>query len=204
MLRTQIHRIALTRSHLCFPQSFRLAKFKSVDLKRRPPKSLPWPPRFRRRRTFSVRGSGPQGLRRPRFSFFRFTCQTARNRDGSVVPTPAPKGSGAGDARTSDMAIAHGRMIHRINSEGLRGRAIAPRGGASKRPYIGFSPRYCQPFNMQKCALRKAQANTGPDISSDLVDSVFSQLQNRRLSTFSIVADEAASSAEAKPIPVDP
>jgi hypothetical protein len=28
---------------------------------------------------FSVRGSGPQGLRRPRFSFFRFTCQTARN-----------------------------------------------------------------------------------------------------------------------------
>jgi len=27
---------------------------------------------------FSVRGSGPQGLRRPRFSFFRFTCQTAR------------------------------------------------------------------------------------------------------------------------------
>jgi hypothetical protein len=30
--------------------------------------------------------SGPQGLRRPRFSFFRFTCQTARNRDDSTQP----------------------------------------------------------------------------------------------------------------------
>jgi len=28
---------------------------------------------------FSFRGSGPQGLRRPRFSFFRFTCQTSRS-----------------------------------------------------------------------------------------------------------------------------
>jgi hypothetical protein len=26
-------------------------------------------------------GSSPQGLRRPRFSFFLFTCQTARNHD---------------------------------------------------------------------------------------------------------------------------
>jgi len=33
---------------------------------------------------FSVRGSGPQGLRRPRFSFFRFTCQTARQPDGRL------------------------------------------------------------------------------------------------------------------------
>src|SRR5690242_17455299 len=33
---------------------------------------------------FSVRGSGPQGLRRPRFSFFRFTCQTARQPCGCL------------------------------------------------------------------------------------------------------------------------
>ena len=35
---------------------------------------------------FSVRGSGPQGLRRPRFSFFRFTCQTAREPHGPHFP----------------------------------------------------------------------------------------------------------------------
>jgi len=32
-----------------------------------------------------AQGRGPQGLRRPRFSFFRFTCQTARGR--TVSPT---------------------------------------------------------------------------------------------------------------------
>jgi hypothetical protein len=37
-----------------------------------------------------------------------------------------PAGTGAADTHTSVMAKAHGRMIHRVNSEGLRGRAIAP------------------------------------------------------------------------------
>jgi len=32
------------------------------------------------------RGGGPQGLRRPRFSFFRFTCQTAREPHGPHFP----------------------------------------------------------------------------------------------------------------------
>src|ERR671927_384413 len=41
---------------------------------------------FRRRQAFSDRGSGPQGLRRPRFSFFRFTCQTAREPWRSPFP----------------------------------------------------------------------------------------------------------------------
>src|SRR5262249_53574767 len=41
----------------------------------------------------------------------------------------------------------HGRMLgHRVNSEGLRRRAIAPSGGAPKRPYIGFGAGFCQPF----------------------------------------------------------
>ena len=47
---------------------------------------------------FSVRGSGPQGLRRPRFSFFRFTCQTARN---LAVPLP---GLQAGACQEADEA----------------------------------------------------------------------------------------------------
>jgi len=34
------------------------------------------------RRQVPDRGSGPQGLRRPRFSFFLFTCQTARDHGG--------------------------------------------------------------------------------------------------------------------------
>jgi hypothetical protein len=37
---------------------------------------------------FRDRGSGPQGLRRPRFSFFLFTCQTARNHGGPVPGSP--------------------------------------------------------------------------------------------------------------------
>jgi hypothetical protein len=51
--------------------------------------------------TFSVRGSGPQGLRRPRFSFFRFTFQTARSlaapssrhapAEPENLPRPEPK-----------------------------------------------------------------------------------------------------------------
>ena len=40
----------------------------------------------RKRQAFSDRGSGPQGLRRPRFSFFRFTCQTARGSRRSPLP----------------------------------------------------------------------------------------------------------------------
>jgi hypothetical protein len=46
-----------------------------VDLKRRPPKSRP--DRTTGPETAPAVGDGPQGLRRPRFSFFRFTCQTA-------------------------------------------------------------------------------------------------------------------------------
>ena len=82
----------------------------SVDLKRRPPKSLPG----RLRARFTRAKSGPQGPRRPRFSFFRFTCQTA--------------GTPAHSTRRREHGHEHGRMLgHRVDSEGLRGRAIAPR-----------------------------------------------------------------------------
>jgi hypothetical protein len=53
-----------------------LARITGVDLKRVPPKSRPAAPC----KGFPAHGDGPQGLRRPRFSFFRFTCQTARDR----------------------------------------------------------------------------------------------------------------------------
>jgi hypothetical protein len=91
---------------------------KGVDLKRRPPKSRPtallW-------RIASPPKGGPQGLRRPRFSFFRFTCQTARD-DASPI-----------------LGRTEGRRSHELpteigsgpasKSEELRRRAIAPSRG---------------------------------------------------------------------------
>jgi hypothetical protein len=56
-----------------------------VDLKRVPPKCLVRPPP-ESKTSVLVRGSGPQGLRRPRFSFFLFTCQTARGPGGPRSP----------------------------------------------------------------------------------------------------------------------
>ena len=44
-------------------------------------------------------GSGPQGLRRPRFSFFRFTFQTAREPGGSH-----PRSAGDMNSRRSSLA----------------------------------------------------------------------------------------------------
>jgi len=47
----------------------------------------------RRRQAFPDRGSGPQGLRRPRFSFFRYTCQTARDQEDPLSETPESRRS---------------------------------------------------------------------------------------------------------------
>jgi|GEM_PF-4288374 hypothetical protein len=161
MLRTAIHHIALTRSHFCFPQGFRLARFKSVDLKRRPPKSLPWPPCLRKKANLPRSRKRPARTPPSTFLFLPIHFSNSPKPFGSVVPTPAPEGSRAGDAPPSDMAIAHGRMIHRVNSEGLRGRAIAPRGGAPKRPYIGFGAHYCQPSNVQIHSVEGPRSNNG-------------------------------------------
>ena len=69
------------------------------------------------------------------------------------------------DAATRTWPREHGRMLgHRVNSEGLRRRAIAPSGGAPKTPYIGFDNRYCQPFGREKkgCGgIRKRQFPSG-------------------------------------------
>jgi hypothetical protein len=91
---------------------------KGVDLKRRPPKSRPtaffW-------RIASPPEGGPQGLRRPRFSFFRFTCQTARG-DGSPI-------LGRTEGRRSyELPTEIGSGLA-SKSEELRRRAIAPSRG---------------------------------------------------------------------------
>ena len=87
-----------------------------VDLKRRPPKSRPAAPRWIH---VSDRGRGPQGLRRPRFSFFRFTCQTARDK-----PSPAPPRGKAAEARSFR---SRSEDWSPNISEELQRRAAAPR-----------------------------------------------------------------------------
>ena len=74
-----------------------------------------------------ARESGPQGLRRPRFSFFRLTCQTARNQGGSCPRLPE-----GGRSVTAPDTI--GSLITLI-SEVLRRRAIAPRRAAHHSVY---------------------------------------------------------------------
>ena len=91
---------------------------KGVDLKRRPPKSrptaFPW-------RIASPPKGGPQGLRRPRFSFFRFTCQTARD-DGSPI-------LGRTEGRRNYELPTEIGSCPASKSEELRRRAIAPSRG---------------------------------------------------------------------------
>ena len=108
-----------------------------VDLKRVPPKSRP---------TVSAQGkpypeSGPQGLRRPRFSFFRFTCQTARD-----FKAPSPVDRRAVEAKAPDL---ESDAFHRVFSEELRRRAITPTSsvGAPCSRYIGFGFSPCQHFD---------------------------------------------------------
>ena len=83
--------------------------------------------------------SSPQGLRRPRFSFFRFSCQTARNL--SVPPPERPEGR---RSLTLPMQISEAWSPN--ISEVLRRRTITPRAdGAPYPPYIVFNPDGCQP-----------------------------------------------------------
>src|SRR5205085_9240979 len=93
---------------------------------------------FLRRQAFSGRGSGPQGLRRPRFSFFRFTCQTARK----PWRFPFPMAGKSSKPKSSDRNRTTGHLI----SEELRRRAIAPESGAARRcgGFIWATPSPCQ------------------------------------------------------------
>jgi hypothetical protein len=76
---------------------------------------------------------------------------TLRLRPPAFPPRVGDRTQGeAAEARTSDVAIAHGRMIHRVNSEGLRRHAIAQRRRA-KRGYIVFRPSHCQRLGVENC-----------------------------------------------------
>jgi hypothetical protein len=70
-----------------------------------------------------------------------------KRRPRAKAQKPAPS------TRGREHGHEHGPMFgHRVNSEGLRGHAIAPGGGAPKKGYIGFGRRFCQPF---RCVNRR-------------------------------------------------
>jgi hypothetical protein len=77
------------------------------------------------------------------FLFLQIHLSNSPEPDGSVENHSlgiARNKPGPADAHTSVMAKAHGRMIHRINSEGLRGRAIAPRRRYVQEPLYSRGP----------------------------------------------------------------
>jgi len=97
--------------------------------------------------------SGKRSARTPPSTFLFLQIHFSNN--------PEPRGSVSADAekpahptrRREHGHKEHGRMLgHRVNSEGLRGRAIALGGGAPKRCYIVFGLRYCQPSAAKRTA----------------------------------------------------
>ena len=136
----------------------------SVDLKRRPPKSLPGRTLAEKPKLSRFEDCGPQGLRRPRFSFFRFTCQTARNR--AVPPTSKPEGR-----RSLTLPIGNRKLGHRISVRCFAGASSRPKGGRrAKRVYIGLRRALCQQIHARKIAgfgsaQCKARGGRGPAAS---------------------------------------
>ena len=84
----------------------------------------------------STRGGGPQGPRRPRFSFFRFTCQTARDRGVPLSGSPR-------EPSKPKPPTEIGCWSPNISEE-LRRRAIAPRRRRTVFAYIGRRRGDCQ------------------------------------------------------------
>ena len=85
------------------------------------------------------RGRGPQGLRRLRFSFFLFTCQTAREQNSAPNLSVARKADEARHPRTAGWRVTVPVMSFRGASS--RRNAVAGADGS----YIGGGPIRCQP-----------------------------------------------------------
>jgi hypothetical protein len=73
---------------------------------------------------------GSQGLRRPRFSFFIFTCQTAR---GSKTPLPSLEGSPSPHSTAND-----NRLPSAVDS------LISMRSFTGTKTCLGQEPRQCR------------------------------------------------------------
>jgi hypothetical protein len=95
-------------------------------------------------------GSGPQGLRRPRFSFFRFTFQTARGREA-----PSPK---VGEEKTGEAFLpptTDRKLGSLFQVRCFERRVFTPRQcGAPVRGYIFGAPFRVNTITTKKIALR--------------------------------------------------
>jgi hypothetical protein len=81
------------------------------------------------------RDNGPQGLRRPRFSFFRFTCQTARDRGGPTLRKP-------GEPSKPLLPTEIGRRVRVLKTRSVRSFAGAPSRRGGRRTVNGlYRPR---------------------------------------------------------------
>jgi len=139
---TLLHALALHRLHV------RRFHEQGVDQKRRPPKSLSdrtsTPDKPKRGQAQDQRRS-PQGLRRPRFSFFQFTCQTAREQACSPTQWQAKGPSKHQSSRQQSEALSHWSVR---SFEGASSRRQA--GGDAVCRYIGFARGRCQHIQIQK------------------------------------------------------
>jgi hypothetical protein len=88
--------------------------------------------------------NGPQGPRRPRFSFFRFTCQTTRTRESVRTEVPTPYGD-AGEPSKPALRPRSGGWFTEVIDEELRGRVISPKGGGA--PCWGVYRRHLRPLS---------------------------------------------------------
>jgi hypothetical protein len=73
-----------------------------------------------------------------------------------TLKVPSPASSGAADAPTSVMAKGHGRMIHRINSEGLRS-APSRQAAARQEPLYRLRLPVLSTPRSAKCAPQNAR-----------------------------------------------
>jgi hypothetical protein len=152
----------LTRSHFDFLQNRSSARFISVDLKRRPPKSRPAAPFVEDK--LQLKGSGPQDSA----VHVSLSSDSPVKQPGTSRPRPPPFAPPlAGEGRQGKPPKPahptwpqdHGRMlVHRLDSEGLRRRAIAPKRRRAIGSYIGFHRQHCQRLRCRICPANRRQS----------------------------------------------
>jgi hypothetical protein len=124
----------------------RLREINGVDLKRVPPKSRPATLHGEELTTCVDRlyvSRGSQGLRRPRFSFFRFTCQTAW--DARTLKCRNPISGHARDFAKQPPSAGTDRYSL-LSVKSFRGAGSLPEQRRARcGGYIGQPPEQCQP-----------------------------------------------------------
>ena len=112
-----------------------------------------------------------QGLRRPRFSFFIFTCQTAR---GPETPLPFQEGLRRPHSTTND-----NRLASAVNS------LILVRSFTGTKTCLGQEPRQCR---AQWAVYKPAQSSLSTVCCQQIVASSNRIFRHREASAFGLLA----------------